>query len=67
MANTEGRLSLIGRVVRLRDPVQLQLWLDEQHHRRGARTLTVRQAAIFILTFRHLRNDEVSRRAAALT
>jgi len=67
MADTEGRLSLIDRVVKLWDPVQLQLWLDQQRHRSGVRAFAVRQTAIFFLTFRHLRDDEVSRRAAALT
>jgi membrane protein len=58
---------LLRRVLRLWDPVTLQLWLDEHRDARGARAFAIRQAAIFILTFRHLRDDEISRRAASLT
>ena len=67
MEHTEERPSLIDRITRLWNPVQLQLWLDEHRHERGLRAFAVRQVAIFILTIRHVRDEEISRRAAALT
>jgi membrane protein len=59
--------SLIDRITRLWEPVQLQLWLDGHRQERGARAFVVRQVAIGILTVRHLFDEEISRRAAALT
>ena len=63
----EEKPSLIDRITRLWNPVQLQLWLDEHRQERGLRAFAVRQVAIFILTVRHVRDEEISRRAAALT
>ncbi|MCC6747819.1 MAG: YihY family inner membrane protein [Deltaproteobacteria bacterium] len=52
---------------RLWDPVQLQLWLRESRGQHGAAIYGRRQLAIFLLTVRRLRDDEISRQAAALT
>ena len=54
-------------VTRLWDPVQLSLWIGTYRGQRGLRAFAVNQFAIFMLTARRLRDDEITRRAAGLT
>lgn len=58
---------LIDKVRRLWNPVALQLWLKTAREKKGFAAFARQQLAIFLLTARRLRDDEVSRRAASLT
>lgn len=63
-----GRIrALLGALRRLRDPAQLQLWLDRARGCRGIKGVAQRQGVILLLTARRVREDEITRRAAALT
>jgi membrane protein len=67
MEPTHEQPSLFDRIEKLWDPVHLQRWLDAHRHDEGVRAFAVRQAAIILLTTLRVRDEEIARRAAALT
>ena len=59
--------SLVDTVRQLWDPATLAARVDPYRGRPGLRPFAMRQLEIFILTARSLRDEEITRRAAALT